>query len=76
MTPSTSPVPSGTPCALEAFIHNWTSNEFRAFVDEIGALLDEYAATASPREFEELKQRAEEIWRWSLWYEEKFWDGE
>jgi len=71
-----STLPAGTSRALEAFINNWTSSEFHAFVGEIGALLDEYAATASPREYEELNQKAEEIWRWTLWYEERFWDGE
>ncbi|KAF8584738.1 heme oxygenase-like protein, partial [Ramaria rubella] len=64
---------AGTHRALEAFIGNWTSEEFRGFVEQIGSLLDEYAGKASANEYEELKDRAEQIWRWCLWYEERFW---
>lgn len=76
MGPPTSTPSPGKSRALEAFISNWTSEEFRDFVEQIATLLDEYSANHSPREYEELKKRAEEVWRWTLWYEERFWDGE
>ncbi|KIJ41014.1 hypothetical protein M422DRAFT_172840, partial [Sphaerobolus stellatus SS14] len=67
---------SGKTRALETFIHNWTTSEFRLFVEEIEALVDEYAKKFSGEQYEDAKNKAAEVWKWCLWYEERFWDGE
>jgi len=58
--------------ALGAFIENWTTNEFKTFVREIAGLVDEWAEKATAEE----KRKAEDIYKWVLWYEVRFWDGE
>lgn len=54
------------------FIPNWTSDEFRDFVLQIGNLVDELA---SLEEQEDPRNRAryEEVWKQVLWLEARFW---
>ncbi|KAI1859724.1 hypothetical protein JX265_010173 [Neoarthrinium moseri] len=52
------------------FIPNWTSEEFKGFVDEIQGCLDEYAAAQGG---EGVQDRALELWKHVLQLEEGFW---
>lgn len=56
----------------KTLIPNWTSDEFGAFVDQIGHLVDELAQEhGKPGSREWLK--CEEAWTQVLWAEERFW---
>ncbi len=60
------------------FIPNWTSAEFKAFVDEIGELVDEVATEEGvfadgDEEGKRKVRRCEEVWEQVLWLEERFW---
>jgi hypothetical protein len=58
------------------FIPNWTNEEFKAFVDRLGVLLDEGVerAVGGDEETKELVvQRAENVWRLVLDAEAAFW---
>ncbi|KDN44261.1 heme oxygenase-like protein, partial [Tilletiaria anomala UBC 951] len=62
--------PSARPnTALRHFIENWTSREFVAFVQEIRELTDEFCTDAQGARLASY----EEVWRQTLWYEERFW---
>jgi len=47
---------------LDAFHQNWTSDEFRCFVDWDRRAFDDVRCHSEPKEYEESK-RAEELWR-------------
>ncbi|KAI9045474.1 putative transcription regulator PAB1642 [Aspergillus affinis] len=51
------------------FIPNWSSKEFEGFVDGIGELVDEMAASGE----KEVTRRCERWWRQVVWLEERFW---
>ncbi|KAF9880980.1 hypothetical protein CkaCkLH20_01130 [Colletotrichum karsti] len=55
------------------FIPNWSSEEFRAFVDELGGIIDEGVEKAGKGVEGELKERALKVWREVLVAEEHFW---
>ncbi|KAJ6004955.1 Transcription regulator [Penicillium herquei] len=58
----------------EKFINNWTSEEFEAFVDQIGEVLDLMATQIKgSEEGEMMRGRCLEWWRQVLWLEERFW---
>lgn len=47
------------------WIENWTSDEFRRFVDDLGALVDEHAdPEAARRRAAEVLELERELWRW------------
>lgn len=51
------------------FIPNWTCEEFVEFVKDCKTVMDEAASKTS----EEDRQRALQVYRQVLWFEEKFW---
>ncbi|KAE8371027.1 transcription regulator [Aspergillus bertholletiae] len=57
----------------ERFIPNWTSVEFREFVEGIAQVVDALASTVKDGEKEELVTRCERWWRQVKWLEERFW---
>lgn len=66
------PSEPGVASALDELIPNWTSQEFRVFVDKIRDLVDEL-----PEEWYggEGLHKLQIIWNNVLWYEERFWEG-
>lgn len=70
-----SPIPSsvepGSRRALLSLIPNWSSPEFKKFVDDIGELVNEIDTSRDP----ELEQRLIQVWKTTLWYEERFWQA-
>ncbi|KZO99277.1 heme oxygenase-like protein [Calocera viscosa TUFC12733] len=57
--------------ALDKFIHNWSSPEFRAFVDEIGELVDQLQIPLDKTD--QRCERAEGVMYRVLYLEEMFW---
>ncbi|RAL01737.1 putative transcription regulator PAB1642 [Aspergillus ibericus CBS 121593] len=58
----------------EMFIPNWTSEEFKDFVDEIGELVDELARGSEGGDrSKEMLGRCERWWRQVVWLEGMFW---
>lgn len=58
----------------EKFIPNWSSNEFEAFVDQIGEVLNVLASQCKgAEECEMMRGRCLEWWRQVVWLEERFW---
>ncbi|EPQ30413.1 uncharacterized protein PFL1_01939 [Pseudozyma flocculosa PF-1] len=58
--------------SLRTFIHNWTSDEFQAFVRDCKAIVERLPQ--HEREGDNLA-RLEKVWRTVLWYEQRFWDA-
>lgn len=54
--------------ALDALIDNWTSSEFRAFVQELGDIVNEVVGSPGPH--------LEGIWASVLWLEQRFWGAD
>ena len=55
-------------------ITNWTSDEFRDFVLQLEALVDELASIEEEKNnLDEQKPRCVEIWKQVLWLEARFW---
>ena len=54
------------------FIPNWTSDDFRDFVRQIGDLVDELALLEE-QEHPRRRTRYEEVWKQVLWLEARFW---
>jgi thiaminase/transcriptional activator TenA len=61
--------------AYHAWIQNWTSQEFRAFVDELGRLLDELAGAPPPALAARLQARFARVARFELAFWEMAWRG-
>ncbi|KAJ5644773.1 hypothetical protein N7507_010784 [Penicillium longicatenatum] len=58
----------------EKFIPNWSSDEFEAFVDGIGEVLNVLASQCKgAEECEMMRGRCLEWWRQVVWLEERFW---
>lgn len=58
----------------EKFIPNWSSDEFEAFVDQIGVVLNLMASQCKGvEECEMMRGRCLEWWRQVVWLEERFW---
>ncbi|KAK1982691.1 hypothetical protein LZ30DRAFT_590074 [Colletotrichum cereale] len=59
------------------FVPNWSSDEFKAFVDELGAIIDqgyeEAVKTGEEGVENNLRVRALGVWREVVFAEEKFW---
>lgn len=63
----------GAAHVLDLFVQNWTCGAFRAFVTELGSLLDAIVPLdATPTH---VKARCEAVWRRVLWFERYFWDA-
>ncbi len=58
-----------------AWIQNWTSEEFRAFVGELGRLLDELAGAPPPALASRLQLRFARVARFELAFWEMAWKG-
>jgi thiaminase/transcriptional activator TenA len=58
-----------------AWIQNWTSQEFRAFVGELGRLLDELAGAPPPALAARLQTRFARVARFELAFWEMAWRG-
>ncbi|KAJ5953189.1 hypothetical protein N7454_000085 [Penicillium verhagenii] len=58
----------------EKFIPNWSSDEFEAFVDRIGEVLNTLASQCKgAEECEMMRGRCLEWWRQVVWLEQRFW---
>jgi hypothetical protein len=57
--------------ALLSLIPNWSSPDFEKFVADISALVDEL--NVQPES--DLEKRIAEVWRTTLWFEERFWQA-
>ncbi|KAJ5774016.1 hypothetical protein N7457_008912 [Penicillium paradoxum] len=58
----------------EKFIGNWSSDEFEAFVNRIGEVVDEMSGQIKGAEESEIMRgRCLEWWRQIVWLEENFW---
>ncbi|KAJ6093216.1 hypothetical protein N7486_008505 [Penicillium sp. IBT 16267x] len=58
----------------EKFIPNWSSDEFEAFVDRIGEVLNVLASQCKgAEEIEMTRNKCLEWWRQVVWLEERFW---
>ena len=66
-----SPHPKGAARALLSLIPNWSSPEFATFVDNIADLVDGLDVPAGS----ELEKRCVDVWRTTLWFEERFWEA-
>jgi hypothetical protein len=70
-----SPVPSslepGASRALLSLIPNWSAPEFKSFVKDIAELVDELDVALDS----DLGKRLAEVWKTTLWYEERFWEA-
>lgn len=70
-----SPPPStsepGPTRALLSLIPNWSSPEFEKFVLDISELVDELDIEAGS----DLAKRIAEVWKTTLWFEERFWQA-
>jgi thiaminase len=62
---------AGPSQALLLLIPNWSSPEFEAFVDAIADLVDELDIPLES----EAGRRLFEVWKTTLWYEERFWQA-
>jgi thiaminase (transcriptional activator TenA) len=58
-----------------AWIQNWTGDEFRAFVGELGRLLDELAGAPPPALAARLRSRFDRVARFELAFWEMAWKG-
>jgi thiaminase/transcriptional activator TenA len=66
---------SGPGSPYHGWIQNWTSEEFRAFVGELGRLLDELAGEPPPMLAERLGTRFARVARFELAFWEMAWRG-
>lgn len=69
------PIPSslkpGASRALLSLIPNWSALEFQKFVQDISELVDELDIAPDS----DLGKRMIEVWKTTLWYEERFWQA-
>ncbi|KAK6536422.1 hypothetical protein TWF281_000659 [Arthrobotrys megalospora] len=55
------------------FIPNWTSEDFKGFVDTLEELVNGIVEEEGVEKGSEIWRRCEEVWRQVLWLEEGFW---